>query len=76
MLTIINNAIVINKKASKISKYFVLQVAFLSSKFVGTVFVGTVFVVFIIQSHVITELSAILAKYLLFLQLHVAGLEI
>ena len=48
MLTIINNAIVINKKASKISKFFVLQVTFLSSKFVGTVFVGTVFVVFII----------------------------
>ena len=38
----INNAVVINKKASKICKFFVLQVAFFSLKFVATVFVSSI----------------------------------
>ena len=58
-----------------------------SLKFVGTDFVASSFdlalvaMVFdhlssIISSHVITELSVILAKYFPFLQLHVEGFQI
>ena len=62
---------VINKKASKIYKFFVSQVTFLSLKFIVTVFV-----VSIISSHLTTEWSIILPKDLPFLQLHVAGFQI
>ena len=57
ILTAIKHAMVISKKASKIYKFFVLQVTFFSLKLVGKVFVS-----FIISSHVITESSTILAK--------------
>ena len=66
---------VVNKKVSKIKKFFVLQFTFFSLKFVGTVFVGIVFVSSIIPSHVITESSIKLAKYFPFSQLHVAGFQ-
>ena len=46
---IVSNAIVLHKKASKIYKFFVLQVAFCSLKVVGAVFVSS-----IISSNVIT----------------------
>ena len=39
ILTAINNAIEINKNASKIYKFCVLQINFFSLKFVGIVFV-------------------------------------
>ena len=61
MLIAINNAVVINNKASKIYNSFILQVTYFSLKFVGTVCV-----VFKISSHVIIESSIILAKYLPF----------
>ena len=61
---------IINKMASKIKK-FVFYRLFLSLKFVEIVFVSS-----IISSHVITESSIILAKYLPFLQLHVEGFQI
>ena len=69
---------VINKKASKTYNFFVLQVIIFSLKFVGTVlfevlFAETVFVTSIISSHVTTESSVLLAKYLQFLQLHEEG---
>ena len=54
---------VINEKVSNIKKIFVLQDTFFWLKFVGTVFVGNVY---LISSHVITELSIILPKYLSF----------
>ena len=62
---------VINKEDSKVQKFFVLQIAFLSIKFVLTVFVSSS----ITSSHVITESSIILAKYLPFSQLQVAGFQ-
>ena len=58
---------VINKNVSKIKKIFVSHLV--SLKFIGKVFVSAS----IISSHVITESSIILAKYLPFLQLHVLG---
>ena len=69
---------VINKKASKTYNFFVLQVIIFSLKFVGTVlfevlFAETVFVTSIISSHVTTESSVLLAKYLQFLQLNEEG---
>ena len=69
---------VINKKASKTYNFFVLQVIIFPLKFVGTVlfevlFAGTVFVTSIISSHVTTESSVLLAKYLQFLQLNEEG---
>ena len=60
---------VINKKASKIKNVFEIL-------FVGTVFVEMLLVAYIISSHVITESSLALAKYLPFLQLHLSGLQI
>ena len=69
ILTAINNAMIINKKTSKIYKFFEIL-------FVGTVFVKTLFVVSIILSQVITELSIILSKYLPFLEIHIAGFQI
>ena len=54
-----------------IRNFFVLQISFFLFKFVVTVFVSFP----IISSHVITELSIILAKYLPVLQLHVAGFQ-
>ena len=60
---------VINKKASKIKNFFEIL-------FVGTVFVEMLLVTYIISSHVITESSLALAKYLPFLQLHLSGLQI
>ena len=56
---------VINQKASKTQK-------FVEVPFVETVSVGTVVVTSMITSHVITELSIIIAQYLPFLQLLVA----
>ena len=50
---------------------FWLTYSFFSLKIVVTVFAS-----FIISSQVITKLSTILAKYLPFLQLHVAGFQI
>ena len=41
--TVINNAIVVNIKTSKMYKFFVLQIAFFSLKLVGTVFVTSLF---------------------------------
>ena len=69
----INNAMVIKEKMSKIQRLFVLQVASFSLEFFGTFFVGTIFIISITSSNVITESSVRLAKYLLFLQLHIAG---
>ena len=54
---------VINKNASKIYKFCVLQVAFLSFKFVGTVHS-------IISSHIIAESIIILVKYFPFSEQH------
>ena len=62
MRTTINNTIVINKNASKISKICVLQVTFFSLKFVGIVFVSSLYD-FITSSQIIVESSIILAKY-------------
>ena len=59
---------VFNKKVSVISKLFCDTGAlFLFKNFWNN------FVFSIISSHVITELSIILAKYLPFSQLHIAG---
>ena len=55
---------VINKNLSKLYKFCVLQATFLL-KFVGTVSS-------IISPHIITELSITLAKFLRFLQIHLA----
>ena len=63
---------VINKKASKIYKFFVSQIVFFSIKFCVTIFVSSS----IISSHVIVESSIMLAKYFPFLQLHVAWFQI
>ena len=78
ILTAISNVAVINKRASKIWKFFILQITFFSSKFVGIVFAGTVFVIVhfvvsIILLHVTTESSIMLFAYLPLLQPHVAG---
>ena len=64
------------KKASKIYKYCVLQF-FLLWKFVrivSSLFELTSWT--LISSHLITELSIKLTKYLTFSQLHVAGFQI
>ena len=63
---------VINKKASKTQKRFVLQTTFFSLKFNATVFASSS----IISSRIITESSIILAKYFPFLKLHVIGFQI
>ena len=57
----------INKNASKIWKFCVLQADFFLLKLVGTVAASS-----IISSFLITESSIIFAKHLPFLQLHVA----
>ena len=62
---------VINKNASKIYKFCVLQVVFSSLKLVGTVFVSLSYES-IISSHVIAQSSIILAKLFPFSQLNVA----
>ena len=67
MFFVINNAIVIKKNASKIQKFYVLQVVFSSLKFVGIAFVSSSYD----SSHV--ESSIMLAKYFSFSQLHVVG---
>ena len=70
---------VIDKKASKIYKFCVLQIIFFSLRFVGIVFVSSSFdlgFTSIISSHVITELSIIIAKYFPILQLHGEGFQI
>ena len=64
---------VINKKATKI--YKLVESLFVGVVFVEVILVGTT-AVFTISSHVITELSIILPKYLIFWQLHVAGFQI
>ena len=64
---------VINIKASQIQKFCVLQVALFSLKFVGMVSFSSAS---IISSRVIIESSMVLAKYLPFSQLHVAGFQI
>ena len=50
---------VINKKVSKMKKFFILQVEFFLLKFIGTVSD-----ISIISSHVITKSFAIIFKYL------------
>ena len=65
----------INKNASKIQKYRVLQVTFFSLKFVRIVFISSSNE-FITSAHVIIEPSIILAKYFPFLQLNAAGFQI
>ena len=70
---------VINKNASKIYKFFVLRIVFCSLKFVVTDFVSSSFDLAstsIIPSHVITELSIILAKHFPCLQLHEEGFQV
>ena len=62
---------VINKNASKIHRNFVFYSLLFSLKFMGTAFVSS-----IISSHVITESSTVLAKYLPFSQLRIAGFQI
>ena len=67
-----------NKKASKIKKFLFCRLI-LSLKFVGTVSVSSPYDLAsasIISSHIIPELSIILAKHLPFSQLHVAGFQI
>ena len=69
---------VVNKNASKTFNFFILQIAIFSLKFAITVFVSSMYYLAsasIPSSHVITELSIIFAKYLPFLQLHVAGFQ-
>ena len=61
---------VINKKTSKIQKFFVLEVAFFTKNCSIFVSLASIFL-----SQVITESSIILAKYLPFLQLHVTGFQ-
>ena len=73
ILTAINNAVVIKNKPNKIQKFCVLQIAFFSLKFVVIVFVYSASM---ISSHLIIELSIILAEYLPFFQLHVARSQI
>ena len=63
---------VMNKKASKTYKFFLLQIAFFSLKFVATVVNSSS----IILSDVITESSISLAKCFPFSILHVAGFQI
>ena len=70
ILTVVNNAMVNNKKASKIEKF--AEGLFVGTPFVEELFVGKFFVSSIILSHVITELSIILLKYLQFSKLHLA----
>ena len=55
----------------KYINFVVYRSGFFSLKFAGIVFVS-----FIILSHVITESLIILAEYLPFLQLHIAGFQI
>ena len=64
-------------------KQSILHLTFLSSDFIDT-FVAIVFVIFvykisitdIISSHMITEVSAILLKYLSFSLMHVLGFQL
>ena len=56
-LPAVNNAIIINKKASKIYKF--VEVHFVRMIFVGIAFLSSLFL-----SHIITELSIILPAYL------------
>ena len=67
MLKVINNNIVTNKKAIKISKVF--QVTFFPLKFVKIVFSFSLYEL-IISPLVIAESFIILAKYFQFLQIH------
>ena len=69
ILTAIKNVTIINKKAIEIKK--LVEVLF-----VGTVFVETIFIVSIVSSHITTESSIMLPKYLPFLQLHGVGFKI
>ena len=73
ILTAINNAAIIKNKPNKIQKFCVLQIEFFSLKFVVTVFVYSAS---IISSHLIIELSIIIAEYLPFFQLHVTRFQI
>ena len=67
-LTAINYAIVINKNSSRISKFFVLQVAFFSLKVLSSSNDP------ITLLHITAELYIVVAKYFLFSQKHVEGL--
>ena len=64
---------VINNKASKIYKLFVLPFIFFPLEFVMVLFVGTVLASSIILSQAITELSIMLPACLPFSQLLVEG---
>ena len=71
MLTDFNNAMVINKKAEKYRNFvFKGYLFFIKICFCFLVYDS------IISSHVIVELSIILAKYFAFSQLHVEGFKV
>ena len=63
---------IINKRASEIYIFFVLQITFISLKFFPTVFVFAP----IISFQVISEFSVVLVKYFSFSELPVAGFKI
>ena len=69
---------VINNKASRKKKFFILHTTYFLLKFVGIIFLIEVLVAFsgrsnfIIWSHIITESSIILAIYLLLSRAHLA----
>ena len=64
ILTAINNALVTDKKKSKIKKS--VKVHFVETVFVGIVFVEVLLVVSIISLYIITESPIILPAYLPF----------
>ena len=67
------------KRKVKYRNFLVLEIAFFALIFIVTVFVSSSYDLSsasIISSYVITELHIILAKYLPFLQVHVAGFQI
>ena len=75
-LTAIINAMVINKKTSKIQKFVeitFLGTAFFEILFAGTISIEVLFVASMISSHVITESPITFPTYLPFLQVHEAG---
>ena len=71
ILAALNNARVINKKASRIYKFFVSAITIFWLKVVGIVFVSSIFL-----SHTITKSSVITAKYLPLSRPHVAEIQL
>ena len=66
---------VVNKKKSKIQKFYVLQITFFLLKLVGILLISSLYDS-TTSSQIIAESSIILEKYLPFSQLHVAGFQI